>query len=384
MPLFKKNPNETAFAGGKKNWSEVIKSPDTGNLLMWRHPGEDFNTNTTLVVGQGEKAIFVKGGTVEQVFDYGTYKLSTENYPFISRLRNVATGGISAFNCVIYFVSMAISREIEWGTPGPFIVFDKKIRQSVEITGFGTYNVRMKSPTVFLKEILAKKGDDFHPDELNDYIRGRMTQAIVTRIKNRLKEKDEMIFEVISDLDDFSEAISPFVNEELEKFGMELDNFAIARLKPSDEVMQAYNEMNRQGAWEAQKMVDIAHGQVGVMQTLGENWGAQQSVDIMKTMAANPGAGGAMASAGAGLGMGIAGAGMFGGMGQQTMMNPMQQQPMMQQTPAPEAAPPAQPPESGGQDDPMTALKKMKDMLDMGLIDQADFDAKKAEILSRM
>lgn len=58
------------------------------------------------------EAIFIKGGTVEQVFENGTYKLSKENYPFISQLRNAFTGGISTFNCVIHFVRKADSAEI--------------------------------------------------------------------------------------------------------------------------------------------------------------------------------------------------------------------------------------------------------------------------------
>ncbi len=117
MGLFNnKNPNETAFTGGKKHWADVIKNTGPGELLIWRQPEEDFNTNSTLIVMPGEEAIFIKGGTVEQTFENGTYKLSTENYPFISRLRNAFTGGISTFNCVVYFVRKAHSEEILWGT----------------------------------------------------------------------------------------------------------------------------------------------------------------------------------------------------------------------------------------------------------------------------
>ena len=76
MALFGKNPNETAFAGGKKNWAEVIKNSGSGNLLIWRQPEEDFNTNSKLIVMPGEEAIFIKGGVIESVFDNGTYNLS--------------------------------------------------------------------------------------------------------------------------------------------------------------------------------------------------------------------------------------------------------------------------------------------------------------------
>lgn len=50
MALFNKNPNEAAYVGGKKHWTDVIKNSGSGELLIWRQPEEDFNTNSTLVV----------------------------------------------------------------------------------------------------------------------------------------------------------------------------------------------------------------------------------------------------------------------------------------------------------------------------------------------
>ena len=86
MSLFGRNPNEKFYNGEKKHWTDVIKNSASGELLIWRQPEEDFNTNSTLVVMPGEQAIFIKEGNIEQVFENGTYRLSTENYPFISRL----------------------------------------------------------------------------------------------------------------------------------------------------------------------------------------------------------------------------------------------------------------------------------------------------------
>ena len=68
MAFFNRNPNEEAYIGGKKHWTDVIKNSASGELLIWRQPEEDFNTNSTLVVMPGEKAVFVKDGVVEQVF----------------------------------------------------------------------------------------------------------------------------------------------------------------------------------------------------------------------------------------------------------------------------------------------------------------------------
>ena len=47
-------------------------------------------------------------------------------------------------------------------------------------------------------------------------------------------------------------------------------------------------------------------------------------------------------------------------------------------------AQPAQAPQGAGADDPVAVLRKLKDMLDGGLITQEEYDAKKKEILGRM
>ncbi len=65
MGLFGRNPNETAYIGGKKHWTDVIKNSGAGDLLIWRQPEEDFNTNSTLIVMPGEAAIVVNGGVIE-------------------------------------------------------------------------------------------------------------------------------------------------------------------------------------------------------------------------------------------------------------------------------------------------------------------------------
>lgn len=174
MGLFNKNSNEAAYVGGKKHWADVIKNSGPGELLIWRQPEEDFNTNSTLIVMPGEEAIFIKGGTVEQVFENGNYKLSTENYPFISRLRNAFTGGVSTFNCVVYFVRKADSQEIRWGTETPIQVRDKVwgIRTDAKVRG--AYKVRIENPVTFLEKLIGNNIQFQLQGELDKYFAKRI------------------------------------------------------------------------------------------------------------------------------------------------------------------------------------------------------------------
>ena len=384
MAIFAKNPNEAAYVGGKKHWTDVIKNSGPGGLLIWRQPEEDFNTNSTLIVMPGEEAIFIKGGVIEQVFDNGTYKLSTENYPFISRLRNAFSGGISKFNCVVYFVRKAHSMEVLWGTSSPIQVRDKLLGIATKLRARGAYKIQVGNPQTFLTKLIGSNINIMDQQELlDDYFANEFQSKIKSSITRALNETQTELLGIEAHLEEFAETVEPFLGGAFEDYGLRMVKFSIAALDiDDDEIRRRYDEIGM----DAIAKMRNAQADRGVMDVLGDDWGKQQAANILGSVAENPGAGG-IAAAGAGLGMGMAAGGIFGNMANQ-MFSPMQQQPtptapqpsgrFAQKTTDTPIAP------SGGTDDPVATLKKLKDMLDLGLIEQAEFDAKKAEIMSRM
>jgi membrane protease subunit (stomatin/prohibitin family) len=384
MALFGKNPNESAFVGGKKHWTDVIKNSGSGNLLIWRQLEEDFNTNSTLIVMPGEEAIFIKGGVIEQTFDNGTYKLSTENYPFISRLRNAFSGGVSTFNCVVYFVRKAHSMEILWGTSSPIQVRDKLLGIATKLRARGAYKIQVDNPQKFLTKLIGNNVNAMEQQELlDDYFANEFQGKIKSSITRALNETQTELLGIEARLDEFAEAVEPFFSEVFDDYGLKLAVFSIAAIDiDDDELRRRYDEIGM----DAIAKLRNAQADRGVMDVLGDDWGRQQAANILGTLAANPGSGG-IAAAGAGLGMGVAAGGVFGNMANQ-MFAPMQPQP---QPVVPQAtgrftqkttATPA--PAYGNSDDPVTALKKLKEMLDLGLIEQSEYDSKKTEIMSRI
>lgn len=362
MGLFNnKNPNETAFTGGKKHWADVIKNTGPGELLIWRQPEEDFNTNSTLIVMPGEEAIFIKGGTVEQTFENGTYKLSTENYPFISRLRNAFTGGISTFNCVVYFVRKAHSEEILWGTDSPIQVRDKMLGIATKLKARGAYKVQIDNPVKFLEKLIGNNVPFQFQEELSKYFINEFQSKIKSSITRAANETTQELLGIEARLDEFADAISPFMQETLNDYGLKLVKFSIAAINiDDDELRRRYDEI---GIDAIAKMRN-AQADKSVMGILGTDWLKQQQVDILKGIANNEGGGGDITAIGAGLGMGLNAGGLFGSMSQQ-VFNPSQNQ---------------QPQNVS----PVEKIKQLKEMLDIGAITQEEFDTKKKEILSKM
>ncbi|MDR3295447.1 MAG: SPFH domain-containing protein [Clostridiales Family XIII bacterium] len=387
MALFGKNPNEATFAGGQKHWTDVIKNSDSGELLIWRQPEEDFNTYSTLIVMPGEEAIFIKGGVVEQTFDNGTYKLSTENYPFISRLRNAFSGGVSTFNAVVYFVRKAHSMEILWGTSSPIQVRDKLLGIATKLRARGAYKIQIDNPQKFLTKLLGNNISFVTQQELLDnYFANEFQGKIKSSITNALNETQTELLGIEARMEEFAESVAPFLGEVFEDYGLKMITFSIAALDvDDDELRRRYDEIGM----DAIAKMRNAQADKGVMSVLGEDWGRQQAADILTKVAENPVAGG-IAAAGAGLGMGIGAGNAIASMAQQ-MFTPMQPQtPVQPVSPQPsgrftqKSADAGSMSASNGGDGPVATLKNLKEMLDLGLIEQAEYDTKKAEVMSRM
>ena len=371
MGLFGKNPNEAAYAGGQKHWTDVIKNTGDGNLLIWRQPEEDFNTNSTLVVMPGEEAIFVNQGVIEQVFENGTYKLSTNNYPFISRLRNAFSGGISTFNCVVYFVRKASSVEIKWGTDSPIQVRDKILGIATKLRARGSYKIQVENSAKFLETIIGNNIQCAMQDDLNKFFISQFQSKIKSTVAQQIGASETEVLGIDARLDEFSQLIQPKINELLQANGLKCTAFSIMAIDIDDEngLREKYDQIGMSQI----ETIREAQAQKAALDTLGINWAQQQSAEVLKTMAGNPG--NIAGEVGAGLGMGTAAANAFGAMANQ-MFNPniMPNTSGIQQSQTP----------SGNTNDPMEKLSKLKKMLDAGLIEQSEYDAKKSEILSSM
>lgn len=390
MALFRKNPNEVAYTEGKKHWVDVIKNSGPCELLIWRQPEEDFNTHSTLIVMPGEEAIFIKGGTVEQTFDNGTYKLSTENYPFISRIRNAFSGGISTFNCVVYFVRKADSEEIRWGTETPIQVRDKVwgIRTSAKVRG--AYKVRIENPVKFLEKLIGNNVPFQIQGELDKYFASEFQGKIKSAVSKFLNNLQQELIGIDAYMDELSAQIEPYIDEIVEEYGLKCVRFSLAGLDVDISKYDAIDESQIAAITKG----NLARGDESVMDILGDDWGRQQAANILGDLARNPGAGGVGAMS-AGMGMGMAAGSVFGNMADHmfSSMNQQSQQPQpvqqpQQPVPSGRFAPkgtsqqPQQVQLAG--EDPFETLAKLKKMLDAGLITQARYDAKVDEIMSRM
>lgn len=385
MSIFK-NVNESAYVDGRKHWTDVIKNSGAPNMLIWRQPEEDFNTNSTLVVMPGEEAIFVNGGIIEQVFDNGTYKLNTDNYPFISRLKNMFSGGVSTFNCVVYFVRKTHSMEILWGTSSPIQVRDKLLGISTKIRARGAYKIQVSNPSQFLTKLVGNTAAYVEQQEILDkFFANEFQSKIKSELTKYLNEMNAELLGVEAKMDELAESVTPYLESSFEEYGIKLIMFTISAMDiDDDELRRKYDEIGM----EAIRKLRTAQADKNVMGILGDDWGRQQAANILSDLAANPGAGG-VAAAGAGMGMGIGAGGAFSSMAQQmftpiTNINNQANPPYTSSSRFQQSDDTYKVVDEAQKQDPVAVLSNLKRMLDAGLIEQSEYDGKKREILEKM
>lgn len=402
MGLFHKNTNEYNFAGGSKNIRESLQEEFVGkDVLVHLDPREDFNTGTVVTVNLGEEAMFVKNGEVVGVMSNGRHELSTENYPFLSRIRNMITGGVSTFHCRIYYVRTAHSI-IPWGTPNGIQYQDNWFKCPTVARGFGEYWISFKNIPKFVANLMGNQSI-YTVAELQDAFNGQISSQITRVIAKRLglltQEREILAFNDMSE--ELEQVLQQDIQELLDDYGLELKRYFIENLEiEEDERRAAAVSTASMALAESRAKVQLAQGDVAAYQTYGSTYQTIKGMELLKDIANNPGAGG-IASAGAGLGMGMAAGNVFGNIAQSVFSNTV---------PTPQT--PQQPQSYGAGNrfgnnntqsqvnDPMEELGKLKQMLDagfitneqfelkrmliIGMITQEQYDAKINEIMNRM
>lgn len=301
MGIFR-NENESSYASGRKHFTDVIKNTGDPSALISLAGEEDFNDNSTLVVDESQEAIFMNGGIIERVFPAGTYVLNTNNYPFLSRLANMFSGGVSRYNCKIFFIKKSLVKEFYWGTDSPVQVRDPNLGIQTELSARGAYKVRVENSEIFLTKLAGSNMRSFGEEELIPYFRSQFASYIKSTIAKVIMESNQEILGINARQIELAKMIAPHIAGALNVYGLSLVDFSI-------ESIDIANDENRKNieAGYAGLIISRSHAQGDKIaaEELGMSYLDKRTLDILQDIANNPGAGG-IASAGVGVGAGMA------------------------------------------------------------------------------
>jgi len=256
---------------------------DSGDVIVWRFPDQDheIKMGAKLTVREGQAAVFVNEGQIADVFYPGLYTLNTQNMPVMTTLRSWKYGFESPFKAEVYFVSTRNFVDLKWGTQNPIMMRDPDFGV-VRLRAFGTYNLRVKDPGVFLREVFGTEGA-FTTDE----IEGQLRSMLVSAFSAMLGQAEIAALDLASNYRSMGDAARADMALEFEKYGLSLTRLVIENISVPPEV---------------EKMLDT-RTQMGIVGDMGRYTQFQTARAITEAASAGGGAGDFMGM-GAGIAMG--------------------------------------------------------------------------------
>lgn len=310
---------------------QVIKYEGGSDDFIWKHPREDFNLGSQLIVHESQEAIFFKDGQALDIFGPGRYTLHTQNIPLIGSVVKLVTNGDSPFHCEVYFVNKTEQIGIQWGTDSQVNYLDPNFNNyPFPVGASGSMNLRVADSRKLLVKVVGTSSH-LTRSELALLLKGPMMAKIKSYLPSVLGERKIPIFDIDQHMAEFSEDLKARLIDECADYGVEMVKFWInAFVKPESDITYCkLRDLRGRGLTAVQEamlqqQLDIIHQQTKsqkiVMEaqavaekrkTEGYTFQQERAFDVAERMASNEGSGNFSA---AGIGMGMMG-GIAGGIG---------------------------------------------------------------------
>lgn len=316
--------------------ADVIKYEGDNSTFIWKHPCEDFNSLTQLIVRESQEAIFFMNGQALDLFGAGRYTLETQNIPKIGKLLNRTTGDETPFHCEIYFINKTEQMSIKWGTDSKVQYVEPTYGFPLSIGASGEMSLRAEDSRKLLLKLVGTESF-LGQQKLVSFFRSFLMTRVKTYIAQVLKAKSINIFEIDEHLTIFSNEIKNLLVSDFADYGVSLEQFFVTTIvKPDgDKQYEKFKELHfRQYADVAEaklkQQTDIIHAQTEAQKTViesqamatkrtqeGYTYQQERGFDVAEKVAENE-AVGEFTNMGVGFGTmaGVGGAvgGMVGGM----------------------------------------------------------------------
>lgn len=355
---------------------------------------EDILSNGSIVYVPENTAAFIfsQGGIEEVILEPGGYEYRNGEASFLDERdrhekgfgrimldtvgERIVYAGMSPKEKRVAFVNLREIRGIRFGTRGPLAYNDLFYGTDLEIYSYGTLSVEVVNPVVFVRNFLPPNKSRYSLDDPT-----ARSQLIAEFLSSFISAVNGLSSEYrISQLPSQAKAICQAVRSEEDNVGTWPDRFGLKLMSVAIENIEFSEESRELVRQYSQKKMNVTAYE-GVSQQAA-NVAAQQLIAEGVRENGFGDAGGML------FGMNLAGAlnaqnaASVPGFGAAQAAVPVVTQGSAQAA-APSAAAPAATaaPPKQSIDEQIESLKKLKELLDAGILSQEEFDAKKHEVI---
>ena len=217
--------------------ADIIKYEGDNSTFIWKHPNEDFNSLTQLIVHESQEAIFFMNGQALDLFGPGRYTLETQNIPKIGKLFNRTTGGETPFHCEVYFINKTVQMAMKWGTDSKVRFLDPNFGIPLELGASGEMNLAVDDARKLLVKLVGttngiawgENGTGF-TKSIQSAFRPLISTAVKANLANAIKTNNINILEIDENLETLSETMRRSIVGGFEEYGLTIPQFYITNI----------------------------------------------------------------------------------------------------------------------------------------------------------
>ena len=175
----------------KDGLSSVIKYEGDADTLVWKHPIEDFNLGSQLIVHETQEAIFFRDGQALELFCAGRYTLETQQLPILEKFYSLPTDTEGTFHSEVYFFNLIHQMAIKWGTPEKVNMLEPQTGAPISLGARGMLNFRVANARKLLLKLVGTGGKLTRQDLIADgeghiknYFRSLIQLTVSTNLAN--------------------------------------------------------------------------------------------------------------------------------------------------------------------------------------------------------
>lgn len=213
--------------------ASIIKYEGDNNTFIWKHPIEDFNFGSQLIVHESQEAIFFKDGQALDLFGPGRYTLETQQLPLLEKVYSLPTDTQGTFHSEVYFINKTVQMSIKWGTPDKVRFIDPLTGTPLALGASGEMNIQVSnSRKLLLKLVGTMKGISWEEGpgftkSLQASFRPLIANAVKTNLSSVIKNEAIDILEIDEKLDLISDNLREKILPGFEEYGLTIPQFYV-------------------------------------------------------------------------------------------------------------------------------------------------------------
>lgn len=228
----------------------IIQYEGDNSTFVWKHPIEDFNLGSQLIVHESQEAIFFLNGEALDTFGPGRHSLETENLPILKKIYTLPSGSQSPFHAEVYFVNKTVQIGIKWGTDSRVRFIDPITGIPLDIGASGEMNIQVSDARKLLIKLVGTTNGLSNKDvlshttnasgEAHRTLQSFFRAPLMTEVKSYLaaviKEQKINILEIDEKMGVISEALRQHISVKFEEYGLIIPQFYITNIAlPEDD-----------------------------------------------------------------------------------------------------------------------------------------------------